>query len=69
MDAFVKDILVPHIKKLGLIWQAGGHGLRRGGRAARYGDGILWRGEGAGERREYLAMIRREEGTVSWYSL
>lgn len=63
VDAFVKEILVPHIKKLGLIWQAGGHGFTTG--AAEL-PGTGWdpmaEEKVPEERREYLAMIDGKRG-------
>lgn len=63
VDAFVKEILVPHIKKLGLIWQAGGHGFTTGAAGL---PGTGWdpmaEEKVPEERREYLAMIDGKRG-------
>ena len=63
VDAFVKEILVPHMKKLGLIWQAGGHGFTTGV-AGLPGTGWdpLAEEKVPEESREYLAMIDGKRG-------
>lgn len=63
VDAFVKAILVPHLKKLGLIWQAVGHGFTTGAAGL---PGTGWNQypeeKVPEETREYLAQIDGRRG-------